>query len=313
MTVLWFIPLSISSIFLTVGNKYIAHQFPYHNISLIFQFTVTIILLWLGNYFSIFKFNTFTKKQFIKMTIPAFALALQTLTMMKALPFSNISTVIVFRFSSIGIIAYLEYFFLSTIITNKKKLYIVILLFGAFIYSQQNVSANATGYLWLTTNTVINCLSVIYTKIIVTKSNQTPDGLAFIEQILASVVLFNSMLLHGELSPSAKFPDNTIFWSVFIALGFMGTLISISYMNVYKYFSATHVLIASNFNKILSIGISWVVFNIILTAQELLGLVICIIGGLLFMFSPNESTNEYDKIPTEESDNDKEAQHESVK
>ena len=69
---------------------------------------------------------------------------------------------------------------------------------------------------------------------------------------------------------------------VFVFLGFMGTLIALSYMNLYKRVSATSVAVASNINKVCSIFIAWFVFRKSLSSMQIFGLVVSIVGIVLF-------------------------------
>ena len=93
---------------------------------------------------------------------------------------------------------------------------------------------------------------------------------------------------------------------VFIFLGFMGTLIALSYMNLYKRVSATTVTVASNVNKVISIFVAWLVFRKILSVLQIVGLTISISGGLYYAIETGKAKQltkkkksiEMDQAPT---------------
>ena len=114
--------------------------------------------------------------------------------------------------------------------------------------------------MWLTGNCVAYTINNIYTKVTVSKMDQSGDGVALV-QLLISIPTFTVYaLFYGELPEGiwavAKLPSKAL--GVFLFLGLMGTLISLSYGNLYKLVSATSVVVAANVNKIVAIILGYV-------------------------------------------------------
>ena len=114
--------------------------------------------------------------------------------------------------------------------------------------------------MWLTGNCVAYTINNINTKVTVSKMDQSGDGVALV-QLLISIPTFTVYaLFYGELPEGiwavAKLPSKAL--GVFLFLGLMGTLISLSYGNLYKLVSATSVVVAANVNKIVAIILGYV-------------------------------------------------------
>lgn len=104
------------------------------------------------------------------------------------------------------------------------------------------------------------------------------------------MLFFFNELPHGIF---AVFNLQTDVAVVFVWLGFMGTLIAISYSNLYKRVSATSVTVASNMNKVVAVLVAWFVFkNNVLTATQVFGLMVCMGGGLWYAFESKKKVEE---------------------
>jgi len=280
----WFVGLFIASISMTVGNKYVAVNYPYSNCMIFFQNTVAIINLLVGEKFGFFKFKPFTLKQLLQITVPAIFLSLQIMASLKALPYVAVATTVVFRNLATFSVAMAEKIFLGKSLVTAQIHGLCIIVVGGLVYAWQDINFNATGYFWLTFNCLIYTTSSIYTKKIVADIDQTSDGTALLQQIGSLPFILLYALFFGELPQgiSKVFTLQMLPMIVFIFLGFMGTLIALSYMNLYKRVSATTVTVASNVNKVISIFVAWIVFRKILSVLQIVGLTISILGGLYY-------------------------------
>ena len=92
---------------------------------------------------------------------------------------------------------------------------------------------------------------------------------------------------------------------LFIGLGFAGTLIAMSYSNLYKTVTATAVVIASNINKVVSILLAYFCFGKPLTASQIIGLAICIGGGIYYSIASRKAKtpSKNDKVAVAEKSN----------
>ena len=88
----WICMLFIAAISLTIGNKLVAINYKYYNLTLIFQNSCAVLMLYFGKKINTFKMKPLLKSQFLKLSIPAFLLALQIATSIRALPHVAIAT-----------------------------------------------------------------------------------------------------------------------------------------------------------------------------------------------------------------------------
>ena len=92
----WYISLFIASVSLTVGNKFLMHNYPYPKTIIFIQNFISILLLLLLVYSDFIKINKIDKNQLIECFIPAFYLFLQLTTSMEAMPYITIPTIVIF-------------------------------------------------------------------------------------------------------------------------------------------------------------------------------------------------------------------------
>jgi len=249
---------------------------------------------------NVFKFKPFDRSQFMTMAVPAVLLAMQIVASIKALPHVAVATTVVFRNLATLSVAAAEFYALKKSISWHKKRSLLIIFAGSVLYAWKDITFDAVGYFWLTLNCVIYTTSSIYTKVAVGKIPQTMDGTALIQQVLTLPILacfaYFSKEIPGGISAFKNIEGVTEV--IFVALGFMGTLIALSYMNLYKLVPATSVAVASNINKCCTILVAWFVFKRQLSPAQILGLSVCIGGGTLYALDPTpkvESTKVVDK------------------
>ena len=111
---------------------------------------------------------------------------------------------------------------------------------------------------------------------------QSGDGIAMIMLVNSMPQLTLFAVWFGEVPEGVyDFPSMPLSaMCVFVFLGFMGTLIGMSYSHLYKLVSATSVVVLSNFNKVFSIVLGFFVFRKPLSAMQVFGLCLCIAGGM---------------------------------
>ena len=110
------------------------------------------------------------------------------------------------------------------------------------------------------------------------------SGIALIQLLISLPVFLCYATVFGEL-PTGLWKAFELRGSVlyvFLFLGLMGTLISMSYNNLYKLVSATSVVVAANMNKVAAILLAWFVFGKPLSAMQVFGLMVCIGGGISY-------------------------------
>eukprot|EP00944_MAST-04C_sp_MAST-4C-sp1_P013548 g13548.t1 len=287
----WFLGLFIASISMTVGNKYVAVNYNYPNCMIFFQNSVAIVNLLIGEKLGFFKFKPFTTQQLLQVSVPSIFLSLQIMASLKALPYVAVATTVVFRNLATFSVAMAEKAFLKKSLSASQLHGLVVIVIGGIVYAWQDITFNAVGYFWLTFNCIIYTASSIYTKQIIARIDQTSDGTALLQQIGSLPFILLYAIIFNELPKGiTDVLDLKILpFIVFVFLGFMGTLIALSYMNLYKRVSATSVAVASNINKVCSIFIAWFVFRKSLSSIQIFGLVVSIAGGLYYSFATDKA------------------------
>jgi drug/metabolite transporter (DMT)-like permease len=282
---IWFVGLLIASVSMLVGNKIVAESYTSNNLTILFQQVIATIILYGG--ITTGKFEStkpYKKEHFIALLVPAVLSSLQLLTSMKSLPYVAIATTVVFRNISTFACAFIETTFLGATISVRAKLALVVIFIGAAIYAAQDINFNFWGYLYLSLNTIAYTINNVYSKVTITDMDQTGSGVSMIQLLISLPVFTLYAGLFGEL-PDGLYKAfelrGTVLY-VFLFLGLMGTLISMSYNNLYKLVSATSIVVAANMNKVAAILLAYFVFGKPLSALQVIGLLICIVGGISY-------------------------------
>lgn len=292
----WFAMLGVAALSLVLGNKYVGESFKYSNVALFWQNGMACVMLLIGEKTGHFQFKPFHKDQFVQMTIPAIFMSLQIVTSFKslAIPEVKVATTLIFRNLATCLVAAVEMFMFGSRITQMTKVSLATILFGAWVYARSDLTWSPVGYMWLTANMFIFTANAVYNKKVITEMDQSGDGIALIEQTISLPFLLLYAAFFGELPEGvwavSTLPNDVL--AVFVWLGFMGTLIAISYANLYKRVSATSVTVASNMNKVIAVLIAWSMFNNILTAQQVFGLMVCMGGGIWYSFESKKKPSD---------------------
>jgi len=286
-TSFWFGMLGVAALSLVLGNKYIGESFQYSNVALFYQNGMAVAMLYLGNKAGKFSMKPFDRAQFVQMTVPALFMSLQIVTSFKALAIVAVATTLVFRNLATCLVAGVEFLMFNSRTTTLTKVSLLVILSGAYIYAIDDIHFDPVGYSWLLLNTIIFTANAVWNKKVITEMDQTADGIALIEQAISLPFLVIYAVAFGEL-PHGIFAIATLSYdvlTVFVWLGFMGTLIAISYSNLYKRTSATSITVASNMNKVVAVLVAWFIFQKnVLTANQVMGLMVCMGGGLWYAF-----------------------------
>ena len=297
----WFVGLLAASVMLLVGNKALVHVYPYVNFMILFQNTICVLIFLCGTKMGYFQMKKTTKQQYIELSIPSILFTLQLYTSLKALAYVKVATTVIFRNLCTLLCVGAEITLFGKKFTNEQVYSLVLILLGSFVYSLHDLDGVNMGYVWLSVNTIIYAVNNLYTKAKVSEMEQTADGVAYIEQLLTLPLFL------GLGTASGEFPDCVFSFArlslapmlLFIGLGFAGTLIAMSYSNLYKTVNATSVVVASNINKVISILLAYLCFGKPLTLIQVGGLGICIAGGMCYSFA-SSAANKSAKVVVEE-------------
>lgn len=226
----WLFGLLTASVSMLVGNKYVAQHYHANNLTVLFQNAVAVLILWIGGMTGQFEMKPLSRRQFAAMLVPALLNSIQLLTSIKGLFYVAVATTVVFRNISTLLCASIEALYFGERFSSRAKIALLIIFAGSVIYAKEDLTFNATGYLWLTGNTIAYTINNVYTKLQVTKMSQTGSGIALVTLLLTLPIFSCLAYFWGEIPHGVydAFELRGPLLAVFLFLGLMGTLISMS-------------------------------------------------------------------------------------
>ena len=81
---------------------------------------------------------------------------------------------------------------------TEMKHGICIILMGSLVYSYFDLDFNYTGYMWMTLNTIIFAINVLYEKYAVVSVDQTAVGVSCYQNILSLPLLMIMLISTGD-------------------------------------------------------------------------------------------------------------------
>lgn len=296
----WFAVLTFASVGMTVGNKAVMLQYPYANTLSMLQNGVTSVFLVLAYFASAVPINKLTGKQLRTFAVTAFFLAMQIMSSLKSLPLVAIATTVVFRNLATVTVAVFDFLFMGAKFTDNAIIALFVTMIGMSIYAGTDVNYDLTGYFWLLVNAAATVSNTIWNKVFITKyatetKEQTTYGISLIQQmetlpIFAALAYQDQEFAYPE--PGAfSAPAGSIgalldqsapmlFLIFFTCVG--GLVLSVTYSKIFSLVSPTTVTVASTSNKAVSILFGCYLFDSALSAKQIIGLVICLGGGLWY-------------------------------
>lgn len=287
----WFGGLLLASVMLLVGNKALVLEYPYPNFMIFSQNAICIIIFLLGTKTGYFKMKKVTKQQYIELSIPSVLFTLQLYTSLKALAYIKVATTVIFRNICTLLCAGAESHLFGKSFTSEQQAAMGLIFLGSLVYGASDLGDMNMGYVWISANTLCYAVNNLYTKQKVSEMDQTADGVAYIQQMISLPLFLGLGTISDEipdcLPAFMNLPAGPML--LFIGLGFAGTLIAMSYSNLYKTVTATSVVIASNINKVISIFLAYFCFGKPLTLIQIFGLFTCISGGVYYSIASRKA------------------------
>jgi len=284
----WLFMLFLASVTMTVGNKYVMKQWEYANTVTLLQNGTAVVYLGLGAFYGFVEMKAFSMLQWRVFAGSAFFLTMQILTSLKALPLVAIATVVTFRNMCTVIIAIVDYMCFGTKFNIPMVAALCLTTVGMIIYASRDVNYNKMGYLWLFGNSIATIVNTFWNKVYITKYTrelkiQTSFGVSFIQQVETLPIVFCLAVFNNEGNAAAELmPLPFVTKLVLLATCAGGVLIGMAYPKCYSLLSGTSVIVASTANKAVSILIGMYLFGTVLTAVQVVGLLICIGGSLWY-------------------------------
>ena len=270
---------------MTLANKYIMVSYHYANTLMLLQNGVATVVLWLCYCGGWLETKPFTLSQVKTFLLPSLFVTLEMYTSLLALPYVAIATTVIFRNASLVVVALTDCSCMGTRFSVVSWVGLALIVGGSLVYADKDITYDETGYFWLSINAFVYIFACFYNKYYITKSLQTPVGIALITNTASlPCILCTAAIDKEQLGAGAarlqQLPARLLTVVAASALGAL--LISTTYTKVYKIASATAVTVCGNVSKALGIVAGHVVFGTILSRTQSAGLVVCMVGGLQY-------------------------------
>ena len=276
----WFLLLLSLSCGMTIANKLIMLHYHFANTLMLLQNSTATLVLWLCYMFGCLDTRAFTLAQVRTFLLPSVFLTLEMYTSLLALPYVAIATTVIFRNVSLFIVAFFDWLCMGQHFTVMGVLGLCLVVGGSVLYAEKDITFNATGYFWLGTNAFVYVFACFYNKYYISKSIQTPGGIALItntaslpcivftafvhkENMVQGAQALKTLLSHPAPSPQPMAIDPSSLVAggtpganvgfVVLASSIGALLISTTYAKVYKIASATAITVCGNISKALGI------------------------------------------------------------
>jgi drug/metabolite transporter (DMT)-like permease len=289
---LWFVALTVVSVIMTVGNKLVMLDFHHPNLVMGMQNATCVIMLVVGSSMKLLDIKPISGEQWKIFSVCAIMLVCQIISMLYALPLVAIATTVVFRNAATVAIAFIDWAFFGKKFTMSTVSGLVLATAGMTIYAINDVSFDAVGYFWLSVNaaaTVVNTFwNNVYVKEFKKKKQQTPFGVSLVQQVETLPIIICLVASEGDFAAAPLILDlsmSTQFVLLCTCIG--GMAISVVYMQLFSLSSGTSIVLASTMNKAISILVAHYLFHDVLTSQQIVGLLICITGGVWYSIAPS--------------------------
>lgn len=289
----WFSLFMTASVSMVIFNKLVMTAFPYPNLLLIIQNSLTIFFNVAGTRIGVFSMSAWKLEHFKVWAAPTMTFSIMLVTSLKALPLVAVATTVIFRNIGTVVVAAGDALFFGKEFNQDMMQALGVILFGSFVYSYYDLNYDSVGYMWMTANTAIFACNVLYEKYAVVSVDQTAVGVSCYQNILSLPLLSVVLLSNGETVAFGAFSELTPSYQGIIFLtGIFGCLLSICYMSLNKFASPTAITIASNLNKLVSAIVGAIVFNNAVTVHAVAGLLICMLGGYMYSNASNKPRKE---------------------
>lgn len=279
----WFPFFAFSSVSMVLLNKYCAASFSQPYSLLGFQNSMTIILNLLGVQLGIFNIKRFEAAQFRMFFLPTFLFVGMLISSLKGLPFVSVATTVVFRAISTCLVAVGDLLIFGKTFEFREYLCLVACVIGGLLYASADLSYDPTGYAWMACNTAFFVSSQLYEKFAIVALDQTPVGISCVQNALSLPILlvFGTFVAHEDPLPKLRQLDSLTHFFLF-STGLAGCALSVCYISLSKFASATSISLAGNMNKVLSIVAGAFVFRNPLSLLQSVGLAISMLATIAF-------------------------------
>ena len=282
----WYAVFMLCSVGMTVGNKLVMRSLRTPYCVLLLQTLASVgmncVLSWQGPS-SPFHIRPFTLLQAKRLAVVSLNFTVMLGSSLKALPLVAVSTIVVARNLCTVLVAAGEFAFLGQRFTSHQLIALVVTLVGSIVYAFNDITFSAEGYFWQGVNSACFVFGQLYEKWNITKTEQTPSGVAQMKSMLSIPIIAMLIMAFDEAQNVhfwAEQPSSV--WAVLALTCIGGCGMGVIYMSLYSISSATSVSVGGNANKVVSIVVASYMFNTQLGFNQVIGLSVCLVGSIWY-------------------------------
>lgn len=213
---------------------------------------------------------------------------------MRALSYSNVETVIVFRACSPIAVTIIEYLFMDrALLTLRSGISLFVVAFGAIIYCLSDSQFNVNGiesYSWVSLYFVMITIEMTYGKLLTSSVKMdTVWGPVLYCNMLGAPPMIALSWLSGEFETSVydKLAAMSLSgWLVLLFSCITGTLIGYMSWLCRGMTSATTFTLVGVVNKFLTVLLNVVIWDKHSSAQGLVAVCMCLLAGMFYQQAP---------------------------
>jgi len=279
----------LSSSGMLVVNKMAISKFKFTATLLLFQILLTVAVVFVAKQAGLIAVDKLEARK-LQLWVPVVGIFMaMLLSSLKAMENGcTVETVIVFANLNTLAVLYGSWNFLRENVTRNVVLSLLVIIAGALIFSKGDLEFNAWGYGWLLVNTAATCSYNLYTKhtlnVIKFEAKPASWSAVWYNNVLSVPVLLAIMLWTGELAPAIaelkRMPSSGHL--AIVISGVIGFSISYTGFWLQHLVSATTFTVLTNLNKIVSVIMSFFIFNTPLSTVSWIGLGVSLSGAYLY-------------------------------
>ena len=273
----------ISSVVMTIINKMVLEQFSAATLVLFVQILSCVLLL------KLYRHDLVVDPTKLWNLLPCSLLfCINCYTSTQAIALLSVPTFNIIRNLQCFFSCPLDYAIRKVKVSCYSFGAMLVVLAGSAVYCGKYFTVDTTGFLWGFANIFGVCVYTIFVK---TKFNEIePIEMAWYNNV-GCMLPITLLALYSAISfPESRQASGTCFSSVqclvLLALSSIGcVVISVSSFYSQQIMSPITWLLLNNLNKIPSTFLAYMIWNLELGYMEITGLVISLLGGLLYSFT----------------------------
>lgn len=299
----------ISASLLSIINKWAVMKFPYPGALTALQYLTSAAGVLICGWLKLIDRNPLDLKTMWRFLPAAIIFYLSLFTNSELLLHANVDTFIVFRsavpiFVAIGETLYLH----QPWPAPRTWISLATIFGGSVLYVATDYQFTLTAYIWAIAYLVSMSVDFVYIKHVVMTIGLNTWGLVLYNNLEALLLFPLELLIMGELKKiKHEITDESDWYSFQVVLPvglscLFGLAISFFGFSCRRAISATGFTVLGIVNKLLTVVINLIIWDKHSTLVGTIGLLICMIGGVMYQQSTSNKPKAVEAVKAEESE-----------